>query len=186
MPPTLPAQTNLEARATGRSDARADALDADTLDLHRRLTELKRVYQFRDRDRICCHDISVTQCWALESLVRRGSLTLNELASELFLEKSTASRVVDALERKRYVRRARHPRDGRSVLLKPTAAGARLYGTIESEMLVEERRLLSEFDPEIRRSMVRLIGRLVDAASARIVTRGGTCCSIGSLSEEES
>ena len=60
-----------------------------------------RVYQFRDRDRICCFDVSVSQCYALEGLVRRGGLTLNELAAHLYLDKSTASRVVDALERKR-------------------------------------------------------------------------------------
>jgi SAM-dependent methyltransferase len=29
--------------------------------LYAALSDLVRVYQFRDRDRICCHDISVTQ-----------------------------------------------------------------------------------------------------------------------------
>src|SRR4026208_275729 len=63
---------------------------------HEALAALVRVYQFRDRDRICCHDVSVTQCYALEALIRRGELTLNELARELYLDKSTASRVGDA------------------------------------------------------------------------------------------
>ena len=69
------------------------------------LSDLVRVYQFRDRDRICCYDISVSQCYALEALVRRGGMTLNDLAAQLYLDKSTASRVVDALERKGYVAR---------------------------------------------------------------------------------
>jgi len=59
--------------------------------LYAALSELVRVYQFRDRDRICCHDISVTQCYALEALVRRGPRTLNELAGDVYLDKSTAS-----------------------------------------------------------------------------------------------
>jgi hypothetical protein len=33
-----------------------------------------RVYQFRDRDRICGHDISVTQCHALDVLILRGGI----------------------------------------------------------------------------------------------------------------
>src|SRR6185295_7416015 len=82
---------------TGRSTADATAL-------HEALSELVRVYQFRDRDRICCHDISVTQCYALEALLRRGPSGLNELAQELYLDKSTASRVVAALQRKGYIR----------------------------------------------------------------------------------
>lgn len=152
------------------------ALDADATALHWVLSELKRVYQFRDRDRICCYDISVTQCWALDTLVGAGSLRLNQLAAKLYLDKSTTSRVVNALERKGYVQRAPHPEDGRAVVLRATAAGARLQARIEREMLEMERGLLSDFDDEVRRSMVQLIGRLVDAAGARLETGGGKCC----------
>ncbi len=165
-------------RAPGAAAAPDRSVSADAAELHRVLGELKRVYQFRDRDRICCHDVSVTQCWALEALLRRGPLTLNELASELYLEKSTASRVVDALERKGYVQRTRHPEDGRAVSLEPTAEGAALYRRIERDILAEEQRLLADFEPETRQALIRLIARLADAASARLVSRGGKCCSI--------
>ncbi len=158
-----------------------EGLDADTAGLHEVLYDLKRVYQFRDRDRICCYDISVTQSWALEALERRGPSTLNDLAGELYLGKSTASRVVDALERKGYVERTRHPEDGRALLIEITEAGATLRARIERDILAQERRLLSEFEPEVRRSMVQLIGRLAEAASAGLVSRGGRCCSIDSL-----
>ncbi len=161
---------------SGARRGRDPALDADAAALHRVLSELKRVYQFRDRDRICCYDISVTQCWALNALVGAGSLTLNQLAAKLYLDKSTTSRVVKALERKGYVQRTRHPEDGRAVVLRATAAGARLQTRIEREMLEMERGLLSEFDDEVRRSMVQLIGRLLDAAGARLEAGGGKCC----------
>jgi MarR family 2-MHQ and catechol resistance regulon transcriptional repressor len=157
------------------------SLDADTAGLHEVLHDLKRVYQFRDRDRICCYDISVTQSWALEALARRGPLTLNDLAGDLYLNKSTASRVVDALERKGYVERAQHPNDGRALSIRITRRGARLRDRIEHDILAQERRLLSEFEPAVRRSMVQLIGRLAEAASAGLVSRGGKCCSIDSL-----
>src|SRR3954462_6510043 len=86
-------------------------LERDTEALYDALSELIRVYQFRDRDRICCFDVSVTQCYALEALARRGGMTLNDLAAQLYLDKSTASRVVDALERKGYMTRLTHPAD---------------------------------------------------------------------------
>ena len=76
----------------------ATPLDRDAAELHRALTDLIRVYQFRDRRRICCHDISVTQCYALDVLAAQGPVLLRELASALYLDTSTASRVVDSLE----------------------------------------------------------------------------------------
>jgi len=156
-----------------------DGLDADVAAFHGALLELKRVYHFRDRDRICCYDISVTQCWALEALGRLGPLTLNQLAAELYLEKSTTSRVVDALERKGYVQRSPHPNDGRAVIITLLPAGAGLYEQIEGEIMAQERSLLGAFDPQVRRSLVTLIGRLSEVAAAGVVSEGGRCCTVG-------
>jgi hypothetical protein len=83
--------------------------------LHEALSELVRVYQFRDRDRICCHDISVTQCYALEALLRRGPCGLNELAAELYLDKSTAS-ALSAPRAEEIRQPGRHAEDGRAIV----------------------------------------------------------------------
>jgi DNA-binding MarR family transcriptional regulator len=154
-------------------------LEADAVDLHRALTELVRVYQFRDRDRICCYDVSVTQCYALEAVVLDGPLTLNELAARLYLDKSTASRVVDALEKKGHVQRHESPEDRRALHLVATDAGRALHARIESDILAQERSLLSEFAPEVRQSMSRLILQLARAAGTRIDNSNGSCCTIG-------
>src|ERR1700730_1400700 len=114
------------ARARPRLVPREGGLHEDARAVHEALSALVRVYQFRDRDRICCHDISVTQCHALEALIRRGPSTLGQVAAELYLDKSTASRVIGTLERKRYVRRSPHPDDGRAVVLEVTPTGQRL------------------------------------------------------------
>ncbi|MET0556815.1 MAG: MarR family winged helix-turn-helix transcriptional regulator [Vicinamibacteria bacterium] len=152
-------------------------LEADAAELHDALSELVRVYQFRDRDRICCHDISVTQCYALEALIRRGPSGLNELAAELYLDKSTASRVVGTLERKGYVRRAPHPGDGRAIVLTVTAAGRRLCDTIRTDLVAEARQLLEDIEPAVRKGTARLLLRLARAAAARSgVTPGSGCC----------
>ncbi|HEX9940855.1 MAG TPA: MarR family transcriptional regulator [Thermoanaerobaculia bacterium] len=152
------------------------ALERDAEELYAALSELIRVYEFRDRDRICCYDVSVSQCYALEELVRRGGMTLNDLAGRLYLDKSTASRVVDALERKGYVERSPHPQDRRAVLLEATEAGRILERTIRESILAEERQLLADFDPEIRQAMTRLIARLARAAAGRVEASGGSCC----------
>lgn len=153
-------------------------LARDTEELYDALEDLLRVYQFRDRDRICCFDISVSQCYALEGLVRRGGMTLNDLAAFLYIDKSTASRVVDALERKGYVARSPHPKDGRAVLLEATSSGRELEGKIRESILAEERQLLVDFAPEVRQSLTLLIRRLARAASAAVETGGGSCCRI--------
>lgn len=152
----------------------ASALDREGAAVHRALAELVRAYQFRDKEQICCHDISVSQCYALEALVRRGSLTLNELAARLRLEKSTASRMVDGLEEKGYLTRAPHPADRRALQLAVTPAGRALYERIEAELVEEETQLLSRFAPEVRGALVLLLGQLAEAAVSRL----GSCCSV--------
>ena len=74
-------------------------LEQNAAALHAAVSDLVRVYQFRDRDRICCHDISVTQCYALEAVAEHGPLRLGALAERMFLDKSTTSRVVATLVR---------------------------------------------------------------------------------------
>ena len=150
-------------------------LERDAEALYDSVSELVRVYQSLDRDRICCHDISITQCNALEALARRGGLTLGELAAHLYLDKSTASRVVDALQRKGYVDRTTHPDDGRAVLLVTTQQGKELYQSIRKGLLADEQRLLAAFDPEVRQLLPQLIARLARAVAARL-GNGETCC----------
>lgn len=145
----------------------ASALRDDTLAFHRALADLVRIYQFRDRERICCHDVSVTQCYALEALVQGGELTLNKLAAELYLDKSTASRVVDALEAKGYATRRTNPASRRSVLVGATPAGQGLHARIERDMLHAEQRLLEDFSPAVRARMTGLLQALAQAAAIR-------------------
>jgi DNA-binding MarR family transcriptional regulator len=138
-------------------------LDRQARELQEALTEFARLYQFRDRDRICCHDVSVSQCYALEALIRRDRATLNEVAADLCLDKSTASRVVAALERKGYVARTQHPADARAVLLAVTPAGRKLYARINDGLVAERREILAAFPPSVREAAPALIRRLAGA-----------------------
>lgn len=167
--------TLLPILKTSSPEAADPDLERDAEALYDSVSELVRVYQSLDRDRICCHDISIAQCNALEGLSRKGGLTLGELAAHLYLDKSTTSRVVDALERKGYADRSPHPTDGRAVLLVATERGRELYQSIRKGLLADEQALLAGFDPEIRRAMPMLMNRLARAVAARLGA-GGTCC----------
>jgi len=151
----------------------------DAGDLSRALSDLTRVVQFRDRDRACCYDVSVSQCYALKAVVERGPLAVNDLAAELYLDKSTASRVANGIEEKGYVARERDARDGRVIRLVATPEGAALHGRIEGDLAREYAELLMDFDPEVRAAITRLLGRLAVSFAARVEASGGSCCRVG-------
>jgi DNA-binding MarR family transcriptional regulator len=151
---------------------RRSALDRDAEALQAAVADLVRVYQFRDRDRICCHDVSVTQCYALETLVEHGPLRLGALAERLFLDKSTTSRVVATLVKKGYVEQHTDPSDRRATALSPTRRGRALCARIAEDLVAQQRVLLQDLDPAIRVGVVDVIRRLADAADARF--RAGT------------
>jgi DNA-binding MarR family transcriptional regulator len=152
-------------------------LQRDAEALQAAIADLVRVYQFRDRDRICCHDVSVTQCYALETLVEHGPMRLSALAERLFLDKSTTSRVVNALVRKGYVEQRADATDGRAMLINATRQGQRLCTRISSDLVEQQKQLLGDLAPEIRAGVVQVIQRLAQAADARF--RSGAsegCC----------
>jgi DNA-binding MarR family transcriptional regulator len=154
-------------------------LTRDAIELTSAVAELVRVYQFRDRDQICCHDISVTQCYALEAIVQHGPMRSTALAARLYLDKSTTSRVVTALVRKRYVQQRRDPADGRAVTLNVTRAGRALYQRINDDLVEQQKTLLADLDPDLRAGVTRVITRLASAADARFrngVSVGACAC----------
>lgn len=157
-------------KITGRK-----ALERDAAALQRVLTELIRVYQFRDRDAVCCYDVSTGQCHGLERLARRGPMSLNEFAASLYLEKSSASRLADGLERKGYIKRTPRVDDARYLQLELTDSGRTLHDRIERDLIEERARVLADLTAAERKLIIESIARLTAAASARVSTEGGCC-----------
>jgi DNA-binding MarR family transcriptional regulator len=67
--------------------------------------------------------LSLSQYALLQALASREAARVQELASEAGVTPSTATRILDALERRRIVRRARAADDRRGVTVTLTAAG---------------------------------------------------------------
>lgn len=153
-----------------------EGLDADGRRLSERLGELIRVVQFRDRDRACCYGISVSQCYALKAVSDAGGLTVNELAGELFLDKSTASRVANGLVDRGLLAKTRDPDDKRIVRLVSTDSGEQLHERIEDDLAEEYGRLLADLDPGVRSAVSEVVGRLAHSFASRVDATGGSCC----------
>ena len=173
---------NHSARST-----RQTALQHDAQALQTAVADLIRVYQFRDRDRICCHNVSVTQCHALEALVEHGPLRLGELTERLWLDKSTTSRVVRTLVKKGYVQQQPDAADGRATTLSATAAGRRLCGRITADLTAQQEQLLAGFEPDVRAGVIDVIRRLARAADSRFrsgASADGGGCAPGGCAPE--
>ncbi len=150
-------------------------LERDAAALQRVLTDLIRVYQFRDRDAVCCYGVSTGQCHGLERLAKRGPMSLNEFAASLYLEKSSASRLADGLERKGYIKRKPRVDDARYLQLELTSRGKTLHDRIERDLIDERAQVLADLTAEERKLVIESIARLFDAASARVSTEAGCC-----------
>lgn len=168
--------TTVPSAAPDRVAEVSDALERDVRAFTDALGEMIRVVQFRDRDRACCHDLSVTQCYALEGIVNADGLTVNELAAHLFLDKSTVSRVARGLVERGLVAREADAADGRVVRLVATGHGQDVHRAIASDLLEEYRDMLSDLGPEARASVVRVVERLGSAFARRVDVQGGSCC----------
>jgi MarR family transcriptional regulator, 2-MHQ and catechol-resistance regulon repressor len=165
-PPTSPATSDQPTRQASRSPD--EGLKADAAAVFDAMTELLRIYQFRDRDRVGPHGVSVTQSYALEALLRRREMTAKQLAQELALEKSTVSRLVDAMVERGLVERVGHPSDARSVLLRATALGRRVRGDIRRDIVRENMGALRGLTGAQRATFIETIKRFTEAARLRI------------------
>ena len=94
--------------------------------LYEVFAELVRGYQFRDRESICCHGVSVSQCYTLDALDRNGPLSMGALAAQLHVEISTMTRIVDYLVKNKLATRVTGPNDRRVCQVKIIAKGRSL------------------------------------------------------------
>jgi DNA-binding MarR family transcriptional regulator len=115
--------------------------------LHRTAKELIQRYQFRDRNQICCHGLSVSQCYVLDALAEEGDFTMQHLAQRMHLAVSTMTRVVAQLVRRGYARRRRDPEDGRVVHVAITPRGKEIVAAINRSLIESQRAILEALPP---------------------------------------
>lgn len=154
----------------------AGAVEREAGEFHRAFQDLIRLHQYRDRDRVCCYDVTVSGSHALEALARLGAIPLHQLAAELFVDKSTASRIVACLEERGYVRRTPHPEDRRALRLELTPEGREVHGQIQQDAVWEMQALLSGFAPDVRREMLTFLRQLTRTSATHAGATAASCC----------
>lgn len=135
--------------------------------LYRAFSELVRSYQFRDRDEIGCHGISLSQCHALDHLYSHGPLAMGELGGLLYLDDSTMTRLVDGLVLRKLVQRVPDPDDRRVRRVRLTAGGRALTRSIRSRLVDEYAGVLDGISRNSREAVVTAVERLLMAFRAR-------------------
>jgi DNA-binding MarR family transcriptional regulator len=132
-------------------------------EFHRVFTELVRKYQFRDRQGLACHGLSVSQCHALEVLGEGRPLRMGRLAARLHLSVSTMTRIVDQLVAKELARRWHDADDRRVCRVALSEQGEALYRVVRRAILAREREVLESLRPEEREALVEGLSQLSNA-----------------------
>jgi DNA-binding MarR family transcriptional regulator len=118
--------------------------------------------------RAVLHDLELVQVDALDVLVSRPEWRMGELAEALRIDRSTATRVVDRLERDGYAARHGVAGDGRGVVVVATASGAET----QRDSLERRRALLREalegFSADELDELASLLERFVAGIDRRI------------------
>lgn len=109
-------------------------------------------------------EVTLPQFRALVLLDARGAMTIAELAAELGVAPSTASRMCDRLVTKKLVRRTMDRVDRRRMRLTLHAAGRQLIATSTRRRRQQIARLIETIPQRERARLTRALGVLIDAA----------------------
>jgi len=139
------------------------AASHDLLLLDGRLNDLAKLYQFRGLDDPLYRRLSVSQSYVLRRLFFQGPRSMGDLAAALDARLSTMTGVIDQLEEKGLVERVDHPDDRRSLHVRITPSGHRLYQQAHDAFLSHLRPLLDRRPPVVRRHILEFLDELVDA-----------------------
>jgi DNA-binding MarR family transcriptional regulator len=113
--------------------------------------------------------LTLSQYGLLEGLSERRAGRVQDLADSAGIAPSTATRILDALERRGVVRRMRSPEDRRAVAVSLTALGERVLQTHDDWMRERERAFyesLPEPEQELAPDLLLRLAALIDELAA--------------------
>ena len=100
----------------------------------------------------------------LNALIEKPDIDQRTLSEHVHLDRSTIADVVARLGRRGLLERIRDPRDGRRNVLKLTDEGTRLHRKLVTRTARMNRVFLAPLEEGERELLLRLIGRVADAA----------------------
>jgi DNA-binding MarR family transcriptional regulator len=99
----------------------------------------------------------------LRHLADAGPQNVSALAARLNLDGSTVTRQVSALQRDGLITRTPDPSDGRGTVISPTPAGLQRMAVVQAARTRLYGDMLADWNPDDRKSLARLLGRLNQA-----------------------
>ena len=143
-----------------------------TPDFTDELLAISRNFGMFERDAVCCGDVTVRQCMALQILMDT-SLTVGALAERMGVTPGATTRLVDGMIGRDWLERRRDPDDRRRVLLELTDEGRR-----EAEYLREcteggVERVVEELPAGERETVLTAMRTLREAIERADIDRNG-------------
>nr|WP_320147720.1 MarR family transcriptional regulator [uncultured Anaeromusa sp.] len=116
-----------------------------------------------EKDNACCCCITMPQCHVLVEIGRHKTLSVNDLAQLLNLDKSSVSKTVDKLVTSGLLQRDSSPDDRRYVVLTLSQEGQHAYEDIEARMETHFTKILQAIPPEKHAQVIESLDLFTNA-----------------------
>ncbi|MGP1667270.1 MAG: homoprotocatechuate degradation operon regulator HpaR [Rhodanobacter sp.] len=159
---TQPAEQRKNAMNQGQSVGVTPDQESLTIQLLRTREALMQHF----RPMLASRDVSETQWRVLRSLYERGQLEASELAHVAAVMAPSLTRMLKVLEERKLITIARHPTDGRRVLISLSGTGHDFMVEALPEMQRIYARLSSVIDTSRMHALQKLLKEIAEMASA--------------------
>jgi DNA-binding MarR family transcriptional regulator len=117
--------------------------------------------------------VTADQFVVLTLLAAEEGVTQRDLVEQAFSDANTIGEMLTRLEKKRFVRRERHPKDGRARCVFLTPSGRKMQKRLWDSWEGHLREVNKAFRPEEHEVLKSLLGRIPDAVAASRDASGG-------------
>jgi DNA-binding MarR family transcriptional regulator len=117
--------------------------------------------------------VTADQFVALTLLADEDGITQRELVEKAFSDANTIGEMLARLEKKQFVRRERHPKDGRARCVFLTSRGRKMQKRLCDAWEGRLQEVDNAFQPRELEILKRLLGRIPDVATAAGDAAGG-------------
>jgi DNA-binding MarR family transcriptional regulator len=120
----------------------------DIGDIYHLLLEIGWYFGNQGFEEECCEDLTLVEFMALKHSYQDQEISIQKIADSLNVTKSGASRIVDRLENKGYVRRERSSVDGRVCCVPVTMQGIEKVSRILGTKTINMEEILRDIEPD--------------------------------------
>lgn len=132
-------------------------------EVSRSLIEIAWYFGPRGLNGECCEDISMPEFIALDKVSNTADCPVQEIGQALGFTKSGATRIVNRLEKKGYVRKMTSPDDARICCVVITAKGERVIKDADARYLEKLNQLLTKMPDNYKKQTEELLNSMARA-----------------------